>query len=45
MRTANNTNSNYTVENLVAKYRNYVNEHCPTWFDEIDGKDYPDTYG
>ena len=45
MRTANNTNSNYTVENLVAKYRNYVNEHCPTWFDEIDGKDYPDTHG
>lgn len=29
MRTANNTNSNYTVENLVAKYRNYVKEHCP----------------
>ena len=26
MRTANN---NYTVENLVAKYRNYVKEHCP----------------
>lgn len=29
MRTANNTNSNYTVENLVAKYRNYVMKHCP----------------
>lgn len=28
MRTANN-NSNFTVEALVAKYRNYVNEHCP----------------
>ena len=23
------TNNNFTVENLVAKYRNYVNEHCP----------------
>lgn len=36
-----NTQSNFTVENLVAKYRNYVNEHCPkSWnlvFDE-DGK-------
>ena len=28
MRTANN-NSNFTVEALVAKYRNYVNEHAP----------------
>jgi len=28
MRTANN-NSNFTVEALVAKYRNYVKEHCP----------------
>lgn len=26
MRTADN---NFTVENLVAKYRNYVDEHCP----------------
>ena len=26
MRTANN---NFTVESLVAKYRNYVKEHCP----------------
>lgn len=26
MRTANN---NITVENLIAKYRNYVDEHCP----------------
>ena len=45
MRTANNANSNYTVENLVAKYRNYVNEHCPTWFDDYDGEVYPDTFG
>ena len=28
MRTANNTN-NYTVEGLVAKYRNFVNENAP----------------
>ena len=28
MRTANN-NSNFTVEALVAKYRNNVNDHCP----------------
>ena len=28
MRTANN-NSNFTVEALVAKYRNYVNDNCP----------------
>ena len=28
MRTANN-NSNFTVEALVAKYRNFVIEHCP----------------
>lgn len=28
MSTTNN-NANYTVENLVAKYYNYVNEHCP----------------
>lgn len=28
MRTANNTN-NYTVEGLVAKYRNFVKENCP----------------
>ena len=28
MRTANNTN-NYTVEGLVAKYRNFIKENCP----------------
>ncbi len=28
MRTANNTN-NYTVESLVAKYRNFAKKHCP----------------
>ena len=36
-----NTQSNFTVETLVAKYRNYVIEHCPKSceliFDE-DGK-------
>ena len=36
-----NTQNNFTVENLVAKYRNYVIEHCPKSceliFDE-DGK-------
>lgn len=26
-----NTQNNLTVETLVAKYRNYVNEHCPKW--------------
>ena len=37
MRTANN---NFTVENLVAKYRNYVNEHCPKYVcDEYIGED------
>ena len=29
MSTANNNTANYTVENLIAKYREYVNEHCP----------------
>ena len=29
MSTTNNNTANYTVENLVAKYYNYVNEHCP----------------
>lgn len=29
MQNAQNTNSNFTVENLVAKYREYVGEHCP----------------
>lgn len=26
-------NNNFTVENLVAKYREYVNEHCPKTYD------------
>ncbi|MBR6936332.1 MAG: ATP-binding protein [Prevotella sp.] len=41
MRTANNTNSNYTVENLVAKYRNYVMENCPVEYfcDDYQDKD------
>lgn len=42
MRTANNTNSNYTVENLVAKYRNYVKEHCPK---TVDGSEWQDKNG
>lgn len=29
-------NSNITVEGLVAKYRNYVKENCPTIYDGID---------
>jgi hypothetical protein len=29
MSTTNNNTANYTVENLIAKYYNYVNEHCP----------------
>ena len=29
MQNAANNNSNFTVEALVAKYRNYVMEHCP----------------
>ena len=39
MRTADN---NFTVENLVAKYRNYVNEHCPhiLFYDENAPVDY-----
>ena len=51
MRTANNTNSNYTVENLVAKYRNYVNEHCPkvsvpSFLNSlIEDEFVPDTFG
>lgn len=28
------TNKNFTVEGLVAKYRNFVNEHCPQIADE-----------
>jgi len=30
MRTANNTN-NYTVEGLVAKYRNFVKDSIADW--------------
>ena len=43
MQNAANNNSNFTVENLVAKYRNYVAENCPKsadcseWQDK-DGK-------
>ena len=33
MQNAQNTNSNFTVENLVAKYREYVSEHCPKTYD------------
>ena len=33
------TNNNFTVENLVAKYRDYVNEHCPKTVDLCEGKD------
>ena len=29
MSTTNNNTANYTVENLIAKYYNYVNGHCP----------------
>ena len=36
MRTANN---NYTVEGLVAKYRNFVKEHCPNSVDLLEGND------
>lgn len=35
MQTANNTN-NYTVEGLVAKYRNFVMEHCPKTYEVFD---------
>lgn len=33
------TNNNFTVEALVAKYRNYVKEHCPKSVDLCEGKD------
>ena len=33
MSTTSNNTTNYTVENLVAKYRDYVNEHCPKTYD------------
>ena len=38
MSTTNNNTANYTVENLVAKYREYVNEHCPKQLVSIPGK-------
>ena len=46
MRTTNN--SNFTVEALVAKYRNYVSDHCPkTSLCTPTGEavEIPDTYG
>ena len=30
-----NAQNNLSVETIVAKYRNYVNEHCPKWIDNI----------
>ena len=39
MRTVNNSNINYTVENLVAKYRNYVDEHCPKEYSPDEWED------
>ena len=39
MRTTNNTN-NYTVENLVAKYRNFVKENTPMEIAFCDGEDF-----
>ena len=45
MSTTNNNTANYTVENLVAKYCDYVNEHCPKLFDDYSGKEFPDTDG
>ena len=42
MQNAANNNSNFTVENLVAKYRNYVDENCPK---EYYCDDYQDEYG
>ena len=37
----NTQNNNFTVENLVAKYYNYVEEHCPCdWRDEEGRKHY-----
>ena len=36
-----NVQNNFTVEDLVAKYRNYVNEHCPKEYfcDDYIGED------
>ena len=39
MSTTNNNTENYTVENLVAKYRNYVDDHCPKSYSVCEGKD------
>lgn len=39
MRTANNTN-NYTVEGLVAKYRNFVKENTPMTTYSCEGEDF-----
>lgn len=39
MRTANNTN-NYTVEGLVAKYRNFVKENTPMMTLSCEGEDF-----
>lgn len=39
MSTTNNNTTNYTVENLVAKYCDYVKEHCPKTVDLCEGKD------
>lgn len=42
MSTTNNNTANYTVENLVAKYRNYVDEHCPQLSEECGPVPYKD---
>ena len=39
MQNAANNNSNFTVENLVAKYRNYVDENCPKCADCSEWQD------
>lgn len=39
MSTTNTTITNYTVENLVAKYRNYVDKHCPKSYDVSEWTD------
>ena len=39
MQNAQNNTSNFTVENLVAKYREYVSEHCPKTHDVSDWVD------
>ena len=38
MSTTNNNTANYTVENLISKYREYVNEHCPKQLVPIPGE-------